>query len=135
MISDKTKMLCLIAFTVAASGCGERSDSSTGSSEITDPAIFIEDEVAAVNTTTEANIDPDNEGTAVDTTAVVNIEAPGVADSLEISDGFATPIPLMTSGQMDAFVENPLSTEVPSELNSGITTALSRNYITNPLVN
>jgi len=36
---------------------------------------------------------------------------------------------------MDAFVKNPLVASIPAELNGSSTNALSRRYITNPLVN
>lgn len=58
-----------------------------------------------------------------------------VASGVTASDGFATPVASVSSGQMDAYVDNPLVKAIPVELNGGASNASSGNYITNPLIN
>lgn len=95
----KVKLLCLLAFTLTASGCG-----NSGGDGITDPQIAFDD-VASTD--------------VLATT----------------SDGMATPVASISSGQMDAYVDNPLVTKIPTEINGGSSSASSGNYITNPLIN
>lgn len=104
---DKAKWVCLVAFTaLAVSGCGKSSSTDEVVVAETDPLIVVDDPVdAEVTPTTEA------------------------------TDGIATPVVAVSSAQMDAFVTNPLVAEIPAELNGGSSTAVSRGYVTNPLIN
>lgn len=108
MISDKTKILCCIVFTLTVSGC-----SGSGGDEIGDTPILIDDGTNTDITTTTAE----------------------VAVGTETSESFATPVASVSSAQMDKYVENPLVTTIPSELIDGNSNAHSRSYITNPLIN
>jgi len=107
MISYNTKMLCLIVFTIGASGC-----SSGGGDSTNDPLIIVDDIT--------------NPGTTTTTEVTIGTET---------SDSFATPVVAVSSAQMDEYVINPLLAPIPSELASGNTADKSRRYVTNPLIN
>jgi hypothetical protein len=55
--------------------------------------------------------------------------------STDTSDGIATPVASVSAAQMDAYIDNPLLTAIPTELNGGTNTGLPSSYITNPLMN
>lgn len=101
-MNDKTKMLCLIAFVLTASGCGSGNGNGEDT-DLTDPLISS-DGVISTNGAT-------------------------------ISGGVATPVASVSSLQMDEFVDNPLVTVIPTELNGSTSTGLSTSYIANPLSN
>ena len=105
MISDKGKMLCLIAFTLTASGCGGGGGNGDGNLE---PEILTGD---GSDATTE------------------------VTNGIDTSDGTASSVIPVSSAELESFVENPLITAIPSELDNGTATGLSSEYITNPLTN
>ncbi len=105
MIKDKTKVLCLIAFALTASGC------SNDGTDITDTQLLDDAINADVITTTE------------------------VTNGTGTSSGIATQVTPVSSAQMAAFVRNPLLAAIPTELNGGTSTSLPRSYITNPLTN
>lgn len=110
MINNKTKMYCLLAITLSISGCGGGGGDNENA-EIIDPLIISDDALnTGVTTTTE------------------------VTSSIDISDSIATPVPSVSSGQMDAFINNPLVSVIPVELNGGTAGAYSANFVTNPLV-
>jgi len=112
MISYNTKMLCLIVFTIGASGCSSGGGDSTNDPVINDPLIIVDDIT--------------NPGTTTTTEVTIGTET---------SDSFATPVVAVSSAQMDEYVINPLLAPIPSELASGNTADKSRRYVTNPLIN
>ena len=67
-----------------------------------------------------------------DTASLELIEATASTDT---SDGTATPVASVSSGQMDAYVDNPLVTAIPTEIKDDTSNASTGNYITNPLIN
>jgi len=109
MINDKSKLIAAVAVTLIISGCS--SGDSGGSA---DSQTMLDDPIA---------------GTANEATT------PEVTVSTQTSTGLAVPAIPVSSAQMDAFVKNPLVASIPAELNGSSTNALSRRYITNPLVN
>jgi len=110
MIFDKAKLLCLVAFTLTASGCGSSNSNEPGA-ETTEPLMLVDDVVSSEGaTTSELTVSTETSG--------------GVADSV-------TPV---SSFQMDEYVENPLVTAVPAELDGTTSTRVPAGYITNPLM-
>lgn len=110
VIFDKARVLCLIAFTLTASGCGNNNSNEPGA-ETTEPLILLDDALSTDGTTaTELTVNTDT------------------------SDGLASSVTPVGSFQMDEYVENPLVTAVPAELNGAMSTSVSADYITNPLM-
>lgn len=141
MISDRTKLLCLMAAFAITAGCGGGGSENSGGSEIADPLVAVEDPIVATDdavvATTEATDGSeisDVQVAASDDPDITVIAAPEVADSVETSEATATPVTSVSSSQMDAYIENPLVAAIPAELSSDISTTLP-GFITNPLLN
>jgi len=115
MLSNKTKVICLIAFVITASGCsGGGSDDETLSTlndEISSEVTTATDDTSLAEGTTE--------------TEMIN--------TAETSDGFATPVASVSSSQMDAFIVNPLSSAIPAELNDAAASVSPNGFVANPL--
>lgn len=74
-------------------------------------------------------------GNAEDTDPLISSDRVISTNGAIISGGVATPVASVSSLQMDEFVDNPLVTVIPTELNGGTSTSLSTSYIANPLAN
>ena len=114
MLSNKTKVICLIAFAITASGC-----SGGGSDEALSP---LNDEVNT-EVTTATN----------DTSLAEEASGTEVTNTAETSGGFATPVASVSSSQMDAFIVNPLSSAIPAELNDAAASVSPNGFVANPL--
>lgn len=106
MTSKNTRMLCLLAFIVIASGC-----SSRDSDELTDAGVSNDD--------------------APTTNEPIVIEVVTVTDT---TDSTATPVAPVSTFQMDGYISNPLLSPIPSELEGNAPAGLSNNFVANPLI-
>lgn len=109
MLYEKIKILCAIVFALTVSGCGSGGGED---GDIADPvALPLENTVNTEDTTTSE-----------------------LTVSMDTSESTATPVQPVSTVQMDAFVENPLVTVIPSELASVMATQSSTRFVKNPLI-
>lgn len=109
MINEWRKMLGLLAFALAISGCSG-GGSGDDTVEVADVPMPSDD-------------------------AVVSVEAELSDGAIASADGVATPVESVSSGQLDRFIDNPLVNAIPAELDGSASNGVSASYIANPMMN